>query len=227
MDNIKELLYSKQDLKYREFSAKLIPTVDKSRIIGVRVPELRKLAKTIENIEEYLNVLPHEYMEEYHIHMYLLEKKKEIDKLIEKIEKVLPYIDNWATCDIGMGKISKKHPEKVEKKIYEWLNSSHTYTVRFAIVTLITNFIKENFKEEHLEKLSKIQTEEYYINIAIAWYFCECYTKHEKEVLKYIEENRIINPWIHNKSIQKIRESLKVEKDKKEYLNTLKRSSNQ
>ncbi|CAM3144571.1 DNA alkylation repair protein [Streptobacillus ratti] len=225
MDKVKEFLFSKQELGYREFSAKLIPTVKIENIVGVRMPELKKIVKTLskEDKEKYLNNLPHEYMEEYHIHMYLLNEEKDINRLIENTEKVLPFIDNWATCDIGIGKISKKYPEIIEKKVYEWLKSKHEYTVRFAVTTLRTNFIKENFNENHLKVLSEIQTDEYYINMAIAWYLCECYIRHEKEVLYYLEKNMIVNDWVHNKAIQKMKESLKIDKDKKIYLNTLKR----
>ncbi len=231
MDKVKEFLFSKQDLNYREFSSKLIPTVKIENIVGVKVPELRKFSKFLLKedkmyVEEYLNDLPHKYIEEYHIHMYLLSEEKDIDILIKRLEKVLPFIDNWETCDIGMGKIAKKYPCIVEKKVYEWLKSEHVYTMRFAIVTLMTKFIKENFSEDHLKILSEIQTDEYYVNIAIAWYFCECYAKNEKEVLFYLENNMIINDWVHNKAIQKMKESLKIDKDKKVYLNTLKRKLN-
>ncbi|CAM3169655.1 DNA alkylation repair protein [Streptobacillus felis] len=227
MDKIKSFLFSKQEEKYKEFTKKLNPTLDEDKIIGVRVPELRKYAKEIykedrEYVEEYLEKLPHKYLEEYQIHMYLLDNEKDINILIDKTEKVLKYIDNWPICDIGMGKISKKYPEIVEKKIFDWLKSDHTFTVRFAIVVLITNFIKQNFKIEHIKRLSKIKRDEYYINIAIAWYFAECYSKHEEEVLICLENKEIENVWVHNKTIQKIRESLKVEKGKKEYLKTLK-----
>ncbi|ACZ01893.1 DNA alkylation repair protein [Streptobacillus moniliformis] len=225
MDKVKEFLFFKQELSYREFSAKLIPTVKVENIVGVRMPDLKKFAKFLskEDKEKYLNNLPHEYMEENHIHMYLLNEIKDINTLISMTEKFLPFIDNWATCDIGIGKVAEKYPEIIEKKVYEWLKSKHVYTVRYAVTILRTNFIKQNFNENHLKLLSKIQTDEYYINMAIAWYFCECYIKHEKEVLEYLENNKIVNDWVHNKAIQKMKESLKVDKDKKMYLNSLKR----
>ncbi|NMD37673.1 MAG: DNA alkylation repair protein [Christensenellaceae bacterium] len=224
---IRQELLSMQDLAYRDFSAKLIPTVDKENIIGVRSPKLKAYAKTLVKnkalTETFINTLPHKYLEEYSLHNILLSYEKDIDKLFGYIDALLPFIDNWATCDglCSSLKQLKKHPAKTLSYINKCLNSNKTYTVRFATVMLLSQFLDDAFDVEHIERLAEIKSEEYYINIAIAWYMATALAKQYNHAVKYIE-NRAFSPWVHNKSIQKAIESYRVSDEAKAYLKSLK-----
>lgn len=221
---ILERLYEMQDLKYRDFHSKLLPTVDKEKIIGVRSPDIKKFAKEISSMdicEEFINELPHKYLEEYSLHIHILNKEKDIDKLMDKTEKLLPYIDNWAICDSFSPKIFKKYPDLIYSKILKWLESDHSYTVRFAIVTLMSNYLDENFDKGHLDLIASIKSDEYYINMAIAWYYSYAIIKQYEETIALIE-SKTLDKFVQNKSIQKAVESRRVEDSTKEYLKKFK-----
>lgn len=224
VEYVREELFKLQDLKYREFHKKLIPTVDENLIIGVRTPELRKFAKEFskdKRSEEYLKSLPHKYYEENNLHGHIIEGIKEYEKLIEYLDEFLPNIDNWATCDLISPKIFKKYPNETYEKILTWLKSDKTYTVRFGIVTLMGNYLDKEFKEEHIREIISIKSEEYYINMAIAWYMSFALIKQYETAVKYIEEKKM-EKFVHNKSIQKAVESRRIPFNRKEYLKTLK-----
>ena len=225
MEIIEKKLLELQDLQYREFHAKLMPNVDPDRIIGVRTPQLRKLAKEIagENYSnDFLEELPHRYYEENNLHAALINLKyKEVKGLIEQVERFLPYVDNWATCDMMSPKGFRKNPELVYEKIKQWLKSKETYTVRFGIVTLLGFYLDELFREEMLGLVAEIKSEEYYINMAIAWYFSIALVKQYETTIPYIQKQRL-EKWTHNKAIQKAIESRRVPEERKEYLRTLK-----
>ena len=225
MEIIEKKLLELQDLQYREFHAKLMPNVDPDRIIGVRTPQLRKLAKEIagENYStDFLEELPHRYYEENNLHAALINLKyKEVKELIEQVERFLPYVDNWATCDMMSPKGFRKNPELVYEKIKQWLKSKETYTVRFGIVTLLGFYLDELFREEMLGLVAEIKSEEYYINMAIAWYFSIALVKQYETTIPYIQKQRL-EKWTHNKAIQKAIESRRVPEERKEYLRTLK-----
>ncbi len=225
MEIIEKKLLELQDLQYREFHAKLMPNVDPDRIIGVRTPQLRKLAKEIagENYSnDFLEELPHRYYEENNLHAALINLKyKEVKGLIEQVERFLPYVDNWATCDMMSPKGFRKNPELVYEKIKQWLKSKETYTVRFGIVTLLGFYLDELFREEMLGLVAEIKSEEYYINMAIAWYFSIALVKQYEKTIPYIQKQRL-EKWTHNKAIQKAIESRRVPEERKEYLRTLK-----
>ena len=224
MTGLQEQLFSMQDLKYREFHSRLIPTVSKECIIGVRVPKLRQFAKEFKKSDEsdmFLEHLPHKYYEENNLHGFLVEMIKDYDVAIEKIESFLPYIDNWATCDGMRPKILKEHTSELFEKVKEWIASEHVYTIRYGIGMLLSYYLDEEFKREHLEIVAGIQSEEYYVNMMIAWYFATALAKQYEATIPYIEERRL-NVWVHNKTIQKAIESYRVHEARKEYLRTLK-----
>lgn len=223
---IKQELFNLQDLDYKKFHQKLIPNIKEENIIGIRVPLLRKLAKKIfhENFQEsltFLNYLPHKYYEENNLHAFFIENINELNKTLIFTEKFLPYIDNWATCDSFSPKIFKQYPDKIYNQIKIWLNSTNTYTVRFAIGLLLTNYLDKEFKKEMLELVAKVESKEYYVNMMIAWYFATALAKQPDATTPFIE-NKLLSPWIHNKTIQKACESRRFSKETKDYFRTLK-----
>lgn len=225
MKIIQDKLFELQDLSYKEFHAKLMPTINPDCIIGVRSPMVKTLVKEISKedyIEEFLDELPHQYYEENNVHGGLLNARyKDIDELIARLDIFLPYVDNWATCDCLSPKLFKKHPEKVFEKVKEWIKSDHTYVRRFAIDTLLAFYLDDNFKEEHLQMVVESVNDEYYVKMMAAWYFSIALVKQYDTAIKYIEEKRL-EPWTHNKAIQKAIESYRVPAERKDYLRTLK-----
>ena len=222
--NVQRELFAMQDLKYRDFHAKLMPTVDKGTVIGVRTPELRKFAKEYGKTEMakiFLQVLPHQYYEENNLHGLLIEQIKDYEQCIEELERFLPYIDNWATCDLLAVRTVKKHLDIFTEEIDRWLSAEHTYTIRFGIGMFMRYYLEERFSLEYPEKVAGIHSEEYYVNMMRAWYFATALAKQYEAALPYIE-GRKLDVWTHNKAIQKARESRRVSREHKEYLGTLK-----
>ena len=223
-DKIVKELYSLKDEKYGEFQSKLIPTVDKDTVIGVRTPELRKLAKEYarrDDVVSFLDDLPHEYFEENQLHAFIISGIKEYDDCILRVNQFLPYVDNWATCDQMSPKVFKKHRDKLINEISCWINSKDTYTIRFGIGTLMTHYLDEDFNPSYLSQVSGIRSDEYYVNMMIAWYFATALAKQYDEAVKYIEEQKL-DDWTHNKAIQKAVESYRITDEQKAYLKTLK-----
>jgi len=220
---VRRELFALRDEKYRDFHKKLVPTVDEARIIGVRIPALRKYAKALaaECGDEYLHLLPHHYIEENNLHAFIISGMKDFDEAMRRTEEFLPYIDNWATCDSFMPKVFKKHPAEVYEKVKQWLKSEHAYTVRYGLVTLLNNFLDEEFSVEMLDLAAALRSEEYYINMAIAWYFSMALVKQYDSALPYIIERRL-DRWTHNKAIQKAIESYRISDETKAYLRSLK-----
>lgn len=218
-------LFLMQDIKYRDFHSKLIPEVEKSRIIGVRTPMLRKFAKELfedDRGERYLSLpLPHYYYEENNLRAFLIEQIKDFDEVIRLTEEFLPYVDNWATCDMFSPKIYRKNRERLLEFLKIWINSEHTYMVRYAIVMLMNHFLDEDFDPEYLHLVSSVDSEEYYINMAAAWYFSIALVKQYDSTIEMIEQRRL-KPFIHNKAIQKACESRRISLQTKEYLRSLK-----
>ena len=224
MTPIQEKLFELQDLKYKDFHSKLMPTVCKDKIIGVRVPQLRKFANELNKSElktDFLNTLPHKYYEEDNLHAFLIEQINDFDECISALDNFLLFIDNWATCDMMAPKVLRENPDFLYEKIQEWTKSKHTYTVRFAVVTLMKIFMDERLDKKHLNLLLNIKSNEYYINMAIAWYLATALSSRWEMVIPYIE-NQEFNKWVHNKAIQKSIESYRITKEQKEYLKTLK-----
>lgn len=221
---ITDRLFELQDTGYRDFQSRLMPDVPKEKVIGVRTPALRKLAKELAGTEEaaaFILQLPHKYYEEDNLHTFLICEMKDYDDCMAEVERFLPYIDNWATCDCFTPKVFKKHREEVYEKIKQWLGSAETYTVRFGIVTLM-DYLKTDFEKQMLSLVADIRSEEYYINMAIAWYFSMALVWQYNAALPYLTEERL-DKWTHNKSIQKATESRQIDDKTKEYLRTLKR----
>jgi len=225
MEKITKDLFELQDEKYRAFHAKLMPEIAYERIIGVRTPALRNYAKEVAKMPEameFLQELPHTYYEENNLHGTLLNIfYKDVEELLNQLEIFLPYVDNWATCDMLSPKVFKKNLPLVYERVKKWLNSEDTYVVRFAIVTLLGFFLDEAFEPEMLDLVARVKSEEYYIKMAIAWYFSIALVKQYEVTIPYFTEP-VLELWTHNKALQKAVESLRIDKETKEYLKGLK-----
>ena len=223
-EKIREKLFELQDEKYRDFQAKLIPGYAAETMIGVRTPELKKLAKELfkdAHIESFLSDLPHKYFDENQLHAFIISEYKDFEKCIEKVNQFLPYVDNWATCDQLSPKVFRKYPAELLDQIKKWMASDETYTKRFGIGMLMQYFLDEKFKPEYPEMVAKERSEEYYVNMMIAWYFATALAKQYDAVLPFIEEHRL-DKWTNNKAIQKAVESYRITDEQKAYLKTLK-----
>lgn len=221
---IREGLFALKDEKYREFHKKLIPTVDENTVIGIRTPALRKYAKEVSGTpgaEVFMQILPHEYYEENNLHGMLIETMKDYDECIAYLDEFLPYVDNWATCDLISPKVFKKHKDELLVKIKEWMASDRTYTIRFGMEMLMTHFLDEDFEPEYLGMVADVRSEEYYVNMMIAWFFATALAKQYEASLPYIENHRM-DRWTHNKTIQKAIESYRITDEQKQYLRSLK-----
>ena len=224
--NIQEQLYALQDKTYADFQSKLLPTLPRETIIGVRTPHLRKMAKRIcktPAAQEFLQVLPHRYFDENQLHAFILSEKKDFETCLAELVRFLPYVDNWATCDQLSPACFKKHPKELLPCIQKWIASKHTYTIRFGICMLMRYFLDENFRPEYLQQVASIQSEEYYIRMMQAWFFATALAKQWDAALPYIEQNRL-QPWTHNKAIQKAIESYRITREQKELLKTFRKS---
>ncbi|NLB77839.1 MAG: DNA alkylation repair protein, partial [Clostridiaceae bacterium] len=203
---------------------KLMPTISHEAVIGVRTPDLRKLAKEISKepeMKEYLKILPHRYYEENNLHGFLLERIKDYGEAVVAVDAFLPYVDNWATCDSMNPKVFQKHLPELLTNIQKWIADSHTYTVRFGIGMLMGLYLDKDFSLEFPAWVADIRSEEYYINMMIAWYFATALAKQWDAILPYIEERRL-DKWAHNKTIQKAIESYRITDEQKAYLRKLK-----
>lgn len=218
-------LFSMQDLKYQAFHSKLMPTIDSEKVIGVRMPVLRNYAQKLSrnpDVGEFLAILPHTYYEENNLHGLLIEKMGNFEQTINALDAFLPYVDNWATCDMIAPKIFKKHLPELEGKIQEWLSSGHTYTIRFGINILLKYYLDDAFKPEYLAMVASVDSEEYYVKMMVAWYFATALAKQYEATIPFLEQYKL-NPWNHNKTIQKAIESYRITSSQKEYLRSLKR----
>lgn len=218
----KLLLY--QDLKYKEFHSGLIPNVEKDRFIGVRTPKLREIAKHMikdGSYKDFIKELPHYYYEENTLHSCILSLIEDLDKLLIELDIFLPYIDNWATCDLLRPKAFKKDFDCILDKVKEWINTKDVYSIRFGIVTLLSFYLDDGFNDEINEIVLNIESNEYYVNMAIAWYFSYALIKQYDSTID-IFKDRKLDTWVHNKSIQKAIESYRVDKKRKDYLRSLK-----
>ena len=219
-----ELLFQLQDKGYRDFQSKLIPTIPAETIIGVRIPAIRKLAKEYgkdPGCVEFLKQLPHTYYDENILHALLVAEIKDYEVCVKEVERFLPYVDNWAVCDIFSPKVFRKNKDKLIEKIKEWAASEHSYTCRFGMEMLMTHFLDEDFRVEYLEIPAAVHSGEYYVNMMIAWFYATALAKQWDAAIGYIEK-KCLDPWTHNKTIQKARESYRITRGQKEYLKTLK-----
>ena len=217
-------MYELQDLKYRDMQIRIIPTVEPESVIGVRTPELRAMAKELLKAGEYkdfLEDLPHKYFEENQLHAFIISGIKDLRECMEELEKFLPYVDNWATCDQMSPKIFMKHREVLFAHIKEWIRSDKTYTVRFGVGMLMEHFLDDDYDSKYPEMIAGLRSEEYYVNMMIAWYFATALAKQYESILPYIEQKRL-DDWTHNKAIQKSLESRRIGDEQKLYLKSLK-----
>ena len=212
-----------RDENYRSFHLPLIPSVEPDKVIGIRTPKLRAFAKEIskrQDKNEFLFALPHRYYEENCLHAFIICLEKDFDKCTDLLDSFLPFVDNWATCDCMSPKVFKKHPAKLMEHIKRWISSEHTYTVRFGIKCLMNYFLDEHFSPDILKIVADIRSEEYYINMMIAWFFATALAKQYDHALVYLKENRL-GKWCHNKTIRKAIESYRITNEQKAYLRTL------
>lgn len=218
-------LFELQDPGYRDFQSRLIPTIDSKLVIGVRTPQLRAYTRNLireGKAEEFLHALPHRYFEENQLHSFLISEIRDYDRCVEEVCRFLPYIDNWATCDQLSPKVFQKHHGELLPEIKEWIRSDQTYTIRFGIGMLMRYFLDEDYDAAYPEMVAGVCSEEYYVNMMMAWYFATALAKQYEDILPYLE-NRRLSLWVHNKTIQKAVESFRLTADQKSFLRTLRR----
>ncbi len=226
MTDIQKKLFGLSDTEYADFQARLTPNVEREKFIGVRVPKVRALAKELLKLSpqtEFLKALPHQYYDENMLHGLLISEIKDYDNCIAEVEKFLPFVDNWAVCDIMSPKIFKKNKEKLLEKIKIWSKSKHSYTIRFAIEMLMSHYLDGDFKPEYLKIPAAVKSDEYYVKMMIAWFFATALSKQWDIAVFVIENDEIKDNWTHNKTIQKACESYRITEEQKDYLRSLKR----
>lgn len=219
-----KMLFEKQDQAYADFQAKLTPTIPREKFIGVRVPDVRAIAKSYKKDEEvplFMAALPHNYYDENMLHGLLISEIKDYGKCLEELDKFLPFVDNWAVCDIMSPKVFKKHRPELMTEIRRWTASDHVYTCRFGIEMLMSHYLDDDFRPEYLEIPASVISDEYYVNMMIAWFYATALAKQWDAAIPFIEKYRL-GKWVHNKTIQKARESFRITPGQKEYLNILK-----
>ena len=219
---VSEMLAACASEKYRDFQSKLVPNIPKETILGVKTPDMRRIAKSISGTEEadaFLAELPHKYYEENLVHFFVIAMIRDFNECVEAVETFLPYVDCWPVCDQSSPKAFARNHGKLLPFIQKWIGSEHVYTVRFGIRMLMNEFLGENFKPEYLDWVAKVDGEDYYIKMMVAWYFATALAKRYDESVVYIEERRL-EPWTHKKAIQKAIESYRVSDEHKDYLKT-------
>ena len=217
-------LYDLQDLKYRDMQIRIIPGAEPESVIGVRTPELRSIAAEMLKAGDYgsfLEALPHKYFEENQLHAFIISGIKDFDECMAELEKFLPYVDNWATCDQMSPKVFRKHRKALLEQIKEWLKSDEPYTVRFGVKMLMEHFLDEDYDPVYPRMTAELRSDDYYVNMMIAWYFATGLAKQYESILPFIEERRL-DAWTHKKAIQKSVESRRVTDEQKQYLKQLK-----
>ena len=224
ISSLHEKLFDLQDTGYRDFHERLIPDVPKEKIIGIRTPILRKFAKEYAKTEdawEFIKILPHEYYEENNLHMFIISTIDDYDRCVAEVERFLPFIDNWATCDMPLPKSFSNNNKDILARAKIWIDSGETYTVRYGIGVLMSLFLDDDFDPEYLKTVASVRTDEYYVNMMIAWYFATALAKQWDETIPFIENKRL-ERWTHNKTIQKAIESYRITPEQKIYLRSLK-----
>lgn len=225
--DVQNALFAMEDPAYRAFHCKLIPTVSPDTVIGVRTPALRSFAKKFAKTQEaaaFLQELPHPYYEENNLHAFLIEQNRDFSQTVAALDVFLPYVDNWATCDMMCPKSLEKQPDALMQKIKEWIESPHEYTVRFAVGLLMRFYLDGRFEPAQMQMVCGIHRDEYYINMMIAWYFATALFKQYESAFAYIKEEKL-PLWTHNKTIQKAIESNRLSAEQKALLRALKRKA--
>lgn len=217
-------LYEMRDESYRDFQASLIPEIEAERMVGVRTPDLRAFAKELfksGGYEEFIRDLPHEYFDEMQLHAFIISEFKDFGKCMAEVKRFLPHVDNWASCDQLSPRVFKTHRQELISPIYSWLDSDKTYTVRFGIKMLMQHFLDDSYESKYMDKVAQLRSDEYYINMMIAWYFATALAKQYDDALAVLKEKKLA-AWTHNKAIQKAIESRRISDEKKDYLRSLK-----
>ena len=223
MTELQRSLFELQDLKYRDFQSKLLPKTEKEKIIGVRTPILRKFAKEYAQTKEaqkFLQELPHQYYEENNLHLMLVTQIRDYKKCLKEVTQFLPYIDNWATCDLPLPKCFEKHKAELIVDVKNWIASNDTYTIRYGIGVLLRLYLDEEFKDEYPKLVSAVISDEYYVNMMIAWYFATALAKQWEAVIGYLKDRKLPE-WVHRKTIQKAIESNRITEEQKAELRGL------
>ena len=223
MTKLQTALFDMQDITYRDFHSRLIPNIEKDRVIGIRTPILRKFAKEYaktDDAQKFIRELPHYYYEENNLHMMIITGIKDYDTCVIEIERFLPYIDNWATCDLPVPQCFYKNKEKLIDNVISWIKSDDTYIIRYGIETLMSIYLDDAFESSYPRLVSEVISDEYYVNMMIAWYFATALAKQWEAVIPYIEEKRLPE-WVHKKTIQKAVESYRITDEQKKYLRAL------
>lgn len=221
--NITKRLLESRNEEYRLFQSKLVPNISGDTIMGIKSPELKKIAKQIFESgekDEFLSSLPHRYYEENLIHFFVIALIKDFDECIKRTEEFLPYVDCWPVSDQSSPKVFKKNHNKLLPYIYKWISSNHVYTARFGIRMLMNEFLDDDFNGEYLELISHVKGEDYYLKMMVAWYFATALAKRYSDTIKYFE-NHLLDEWVHKKAIQKAIESYRISEEHKDYLRTL------
>lgn len=224
VQEIQNKLFSLQDRKYKKFHSALMPNIDPNTVIGVRVPLLKQLAKTLmvnSQVEEFLNHLPHSYYEENNLHAFILCEEKNFEVCLHKLNKFLPYVDNWATCDSMRPKCFKKHKDLLFKEIKVWLTSKYGFVVRFGLEMLMVHFLDHTFSSDAINLAITVKSQQYYVNMMLAWFFATALVKQWDKTIKILED-KILDVFVHNKTIQKACESYRITVKQKEFLKSLK-----
>lgn len=226
MTKIQTILFSHQDQKYGDFIAKLVPTLPREKFIGIRSPEYKKILKEIkevpeEEVQDFLNTLPHQYHEENILQVTLINACKDFDQSLTMLEQFLPYVDNWAVSDVIGSKIMEKNRPQLLPYIEKWIKSDEPYAQRVAMLFLKKYFLNDDYKPEYLELAAQIRSQEYYVNMMTAWLFADALVKQWDSAITFIQQHRLDN-WTNNKTIQKARESFRITPEQKEYLKSLK-----
>ena len=227
VERIRARLFALQDPAYRDFQSRLMPTVDPATVIGVRMPQLRKLARELTATPDagaFLSALPHQYYEENTLHGLILSLMSDYAAAVAALDRFLPYVDNWATCDCISPRAFLRHPHLLPRQLHSWMHSAHPYTVRFGIGMLMQLYLDDAFQPNYLDWVAEVHSEEYYVNMMIAWYFATALAKQPQAALPLLQQNRLPT-WVHNKTIQKAVESYRIPPEQKAYLRTLRRKS--
>ncbi len=216
-ETLPDTLFSLQDVNYRQMQCRLLPTLDPDTIIGVRTPELRRLAKEMEDADAFLLELPHRCFEENQLHSFLLEQGKDFESTLSGVEAFLPYVDNWATCDQLRPRVFRKYRQELLPSIRRWLASDRPYTIRFAVGMLMSHYLEEDFDPAYPEWVADVSNGDYYVKMMVAWYFATALAKQFDAAFPFLSEYRL-EKWTHNKAIQKSVESYRISPEQKEIL---------
>ena len=223
VETIRARLLEMQDPGYQNFQQKLLPNIPPEKVIGVRIPALRALARELAGTAaaaDFLACLPHEYYEENNLHGFLLERISDYDTALAKVEAFLPCIDNWATCDTISPRVFAKNTDRLLEPVRRWIASDQTYTIRYGLGMLMRYYLDQHFRPEYLAWAGSVTSEEYYVQMMVAWYFATALAKQPRAAWPWVAEPRL-SPWVRAKAVQKALESRRITPEQKQALRAL------